>query len=104
VIRPLDYDLKYRFGPKMLKYDRKKLYISIFLQLVFVMNSPLAHIYKPNIPFYLRVIEKYNMYDEYFPAFTNLLEQIMKYLEISRLDQIVPSIRALKILATPTLS
>ena len=44
------------------------------------------------------------MYDEYWPSFTNLLEIVMKHLEVTRLDQIVPAIRALKILATPTLS
>jgi hypothetical protein len=42
------------------------------------------------------------MYDEYFPIFFKLLEQIMKSLEISRLDQIIPAIKALKILSTPT--
>ncbi|CAF0978639.1 unnamed protein product [Brachionus calyciflorus] len=50
-----------------------------------------------------KVIDKFSMYDEYFPLFHKLLEQIMKALEISRLDQIMPSIRALKILATPSL-
>lgn len=54
--------------------------------------------------YFLRVVDKFNMYDEYFPLFRELLDQIMKCLEISRLDQIMPSIRALKILATPTLS
>jgi hypothetical protein len=44
VIRPEEYELKYPFGPKMLEYDQKKLYISLFLQLVFVMNSPLRKI------------------------------------------------------------
>ncbi len=53
---------------------------------------------------YYSVVDKFNMYDEYFPLFRELLDQIMKTLEISRLDQIMPSIRALKILATPTLS
>ena len=42
VIRPSDYDLKYNFGPIMLEYDQKKLYVSRFLQLVFVMTSPLS--------------------------------------------------------------
>ena len=41
VIRPSDCDLKYHFGPKVLEYGRKKLYILRFLQLVFVMTSPL---------------------------------------------------------------
>jgi hypothetical protein len=41
VIRPSNYALKYHFGPKMLEYDQKKLYISLFLQLVFHMISPL---------------------------------------------------------------
>lgn len=50
------------------------------------------------------VIDKFNMYDEYFPLFRELLDQVMKHLEVSRLDQIMPSIRALKILATPTVS
>lgn len=54
--------------------------------------------------FNFRVIDKYSMYDEYFPVFYGLLEQIMKLLEVARLDQIIPAIRALKILATPTLS
>jgi hypothetical protein len=44
------------------------------------------------------------MYDEYFPLFRELLDKIMKHLEVSRLDQIMPSIKALKILATPTVS
>jgi hypothetical protein len=43
VIRPFDYDLlKYHFGPKMLEYGRKKLYVSHFPQLVFDMISPLS--------------------------------------------------------------
>jgi hypothetical protein len=37
VIRPSDCDLKYHFGPKVLEYVRKKLYILRFPQLVFVM-------------------------------------------------------------------
>ena len=41
MIRPSDYDLQYNFGPVMLEYDQKKLYVSRFLQLVFVMTSPL---------------------------------------------------------------
>jgi hypothetical protein len=41
VIRPSDCDLEYHFGPKVLKYGRKKLYLLRFLQLVFVMTSPL---------------------------------------------------------------
>jgi hypothetical protein len=41
VIKPSDCDLKYHFGPKVLEYGRKKLYILRFLQLVFVMTSPL---------------------------------------------------------------
>jgi hypothetical protein len=42
------------------------------------------------------------MYEEYFPTFQRLLAEIMTGLEISRLDQIMPTIRALKILSTPT--
>ncbi len=41
VIRPSDCDLKYHFGPKMLEYGRKKLYLQGFLQLVFDVISPL---------------------------------------------------------------
>ncbi len=41
VIRLSNYDLKYYFGPKVLEYGRKKLYILRFPQLVFVMTSPL---------------------------------------------------------------
>ncbi len=36
-----DCDLKYHFGPKVLEYGRKKLYLVRFLQLAFVMTSPL---------------------------------------------------------------
>jgi hypothetical protein len=49
VIRPSDYDLKYHFGPKMLECNQKKLYVSRFPQLVFVMTSPLLFIYKISI-------------------------------------------------------
>jgi hypothetical protein len=42
MIRPSDCDLKYHFGPKKLKYSRKKFYTLRFPQLVFVMNSPLS--------------------------------------------------------------
>ena len=41
VIRPSDYDLKYHFGPKMLEYDQKKLHVSRFAQLAFLMTSSL---------------------------------------------------------------
>ena len=41
VIRPSDCDLKYHFGPKVLEYGRKKLYLARFPQLAFVMTSPL---------------------------------------------------------------
>ena len=40
-IRPSDCDLKYHFGPKVLEYGRKKLYLVRFPQLAFVMTSPL---------------------------------------------------------------
>ena len=43
VIIPSDCDLKYHFGPKVLEYGRKKLYLLRFLQLVFVMTSPLIN-------------------------------------------------------------
>jgi hypothetical protein len=43
VIRPSDCDPNYHFGPKVLDYGRKKLYILRFPQLVFVMTSPLGH-------------------------------------------------------------
>ncbi len=36
-----DCDLNYHFGPKVLEYGRKKLYILRFLQLVFLITSPL---------------------------------------------------------------
>ena len=42
VIRPSDCDLKYHFGPKVLEYGRKKLYLQGFLQLVFDVISPLC--------------------------------------------------------------
>ena len=42
VIRPSDCDLKYHFGPKVLEYGRKKLYLLRFLQLVIVTNPPLV--------------------------------------------------------------
>ncbi len=45
VIRPSDCDLKYHFGPKVLEYGRKKLYLLRFPQLVFVITSPLSFIY-----------------------------------------------------------
>jgi replication-associated recombination protein RarA len=45
VIRPSDCDLKYHFGPKMLEYGRKKLYLLRFLQLVIVTNSPLCGLF-----------------------------------------------------------
>jgi hypothetical protein len=41
VIRPSECDLKYHFGPKMLEYGRKKLFLQGFLQLVFDVISPL---------------------------------------------------------------
>ena len=41
VIRPSDCDPKYHFGPKVLEYGRKKLYLQVFLQLVFDMISPI---------------------------------------------------------------
>ncbi len=41
VIRPSDCDLKYHFGPKVLEYGRKKLFLQGFLQLVFDVISPL---------------------------------------------------------------
>ena len=44
-IRPSDCDLKYHFGPKVLEYGRKKLYLQGFLQLVFDVISPLVFIY-----------------------------------------------------------
>ncbi len=48
VIRPSDCDLKYHFGPKVLEYGRKKLYLVRFPQLAFVMTSPLAQNLKLN--------------------------------------------------------
>ena len=43
MIRPSDCDLKYHFGPKVLENVRKNLFILRFLQLVFVMTSPLIN-------------------------------------------------------------
>ena len=53
VIRPSDCDLNYHFGPQVLEYGRKKLYILRFPQLVFVMTSPLRVLKKKkkNEPF-----------------------------------------------------
>jgi hypothetical protein len=53
VIRPSDCDLNYHFGPKVLEYGRKKLYILRFPQLVFVMTFPLRVLKKKkkNEPF-----------------------------------------------------
>jgi len=45
VIIPSDCDLKYHFGPKVLEYGRKKLYLVRFPQLAFVMTSPLYIIF-----------------------------------------------------------
>jgi len=45
VIIPSDCDLKYHFGPKVLEYGRKKLYLARFLQLAFVMTSPLLFLF-----------------------------------------------------------
>ncbi len=41
MIIPSDCDLEYHFGPKVLEYGRKKLYLVRFPQLAFVMTSPL---------------------------------------------------------------
>ena len=43
MIRPSDCDPNYHFGPKVLDFGRKKLYILRFPQLVFVMTSPSGH-------------------------------------------------------------
>ncbi len=43
VIGPLDWDLEYHFGPKVLEYGRKMLYLARFLQLVFVTNFPFMY-------------------------------------------------------------
>jgi hypothetical protein len=53
VIRPSDCHLKYHFGPKVLENGRKKLYILRFLQLVFVMTSPLGIVKKIKIYLFL---------------------------------------------------
>ena len=45
VIIPSDCDLKYNFGPKVLEYGRKKLYLVRFPQLAFVMTSPLIWLF-----------------------------------------------------------
>jgi hypothetical protein len=55
VIRASDCDLKYHFGPKVLEYGRKKLYLQGFLQLVFDMISPLL-VYEYNYYFMNKVI------------------------------------------------
>ena len=46
------------------------------------------------------ISSKVQIYNEFIPVFTQLLNEIMKVLEISRLDQILPSIKALKILVS----
>ena len=43
------------------------------------------------------------MYDEYFPRLLDLVEHIMATLDVARIDKIVPSIKALQILAEPIL-
>jgi hypothetical protein len=45
VIRPSGCDLKYHFGPKVLEYGRKKLYLARFPQLAFVMTFPFIFIW-----------------------------------------------------------
>ncbi|XP_074652429.1 centrosomal protein of 70 kDa-like isoform X2 [Tubulanus polymorphus] len=46
------------------------------------------------------ILQKLEMYDEFFPAFEETVTKLMEILEIQRMEQIIPAVRAVKLLAS----
>ncbi|XP_064643952.1 centrosomal protein of 70 kDa-like [Lineus longissimus] len=44
------------------------------------------------------VLAKLDLHDEFFPVFEEIMNRLMEVLEVSRIDQIIPAVRALQLL------
>ena len=44
------------------------------------------------------VCQKIELHDEFFPVFERIVNQVMEILEVKRMEQLVPAVRALKLL------
>jgi centrosomal protein CEP70 len=44
------------------------------------------------------VIAKLDLHDEFFPVFEEIMNRLMEILEVNRIDQVIPAVRALQLL------